>query len=90
MKPKIQSRHVQTVRELLGLAVIGFVLWLAAIGWLPVSSANAAPEGRRHGDQGGRWARIPIQLELADRQVNRTQPIPERPAAKRRARSEPY
>ena len=43
MKPKARSREVQTVRELLGLALIGFVLWLAAIGWLPVASANAVP-----------------------------------------------
>ena len=43
MKPKAQPREVQIVRELAGLALIGFALWLAAIGWLPVSSANVAP-----------------------------------------------
>ena len=67
MKPKIQSRHVQTVRELLGLAVIGFVLWLAAIGWLPIAAANAPPGAEGHGEPEKRRARIPIQLKLADR-----------------------
>jgi hypothetical protein len=43
MKPKTRSPQWQILCELLGLAVIGLVLWLAAIGWLPVPSASAAP-----------------------------------------------
>ncbi len=43
MKMKTQSSHMLHIRQLLGLALIGIVLWLAAIGWLPVASAKAAP-----------------------------------------------
>ncbi len=44
MKPKTRSPRWQILRDLLALALIGFVLWLAAIGWLPVPSVYAAPD----------------------------------------------
>ena len=68
MKPKPRSPQIQTVCELLGLAVIGFVLWLAAIGWLPVSSASAAPDRPRHDNPQNRLARMQTPLNLTDDQ----------------------
>ena len=85
MKPKARSTEIQVVRELLGLAVIGFVLWLAAIGWLPVPSANAAPGAPRHGDPEESLARMQAQLNLTDDQVEQIRPILQNQSARRRA-----
>ncbi len=85
MKPKPRSPQIQTVCELLGLAVIGFVLWLVAIGWLPVSSASAAPDRPRHDDPQKRLARMHNQLNLTDDQTDRIRPMLEDLAARRQA-----
>ncbi len=90
MKLKTQSPHVRTVRDLLYLAVIGFVLWLAAIGWLPISSANAAPEVPRHGDPGNILARKQTPLNLTGDRVDRKRPILEGQTVKRRQLREQF
>ena len=58
MKITTRSPHLLHLRQLLGLALIGFVLWLAAIGWILVTPANAAPGEQRHGNPEKRQARM--------------------------------
>ncbi len=83
MKPKTRSPWWQILRDLLALALIGFVLWLAAIGWLPVPSANAAPGASHHGKLEKRRVCMTVQLHLTDGQVDRVRPLPENHAARR-------
>ena len=64
MKITTRSPHILHLRQLLGLALIGFVLWLAAIGWLLVTPAQAAPGEQRHGSSEKRLARMQTQLNL--------------------------
>ena len=64
MKITTRSPHLLHLGQLLGLALIGFVLWLAAIGWILVTPANAAPGEQRHGNPEKRLARMQPQLNL--------------------------
>ncbi len=75
MKTSPRSPHLLHLRQLIGLALIGFVLWLAAIGWLAVSPANAAPDGPHHGHAQIRLARMPTQLNPTPEQIDRIGPI---------------
>lgn len=84
MNRKTRSPQGHTFRELLGLAVIGFVLWLAAIGWLPVTAANAAHGEPRNNNPEQRLARMQTHLDLTDEQMGRIRPILETQAAKAR------
>jgi Spy/CpxP family protein refolding chaperone len=79
-----QSKRIQATRHLLGLALIGFVLWLAASGWLPVATAGAASGGMRHGDPQARLAHLQTELNLTDAQVDQIRPILEAQTAKAR------
>jgi hypothetical protein len=69
MNRKTQTPQCRTFRELLGLAVIGFALWLAAIGWLPVTAANAAQGGHRNNHPEQRLARMQAHLDLTNQQM---------------------
>ncbi len=68
MKITTRSLHILHIRQLLGLALIGFVLWLAAIGWLLVTPAQAAPGEQRHGNPEKRLACMQTQLNLTPEQ----------------------
>ncbi len=81
---KTPPTSIQVVRELLGLALIGFVLWLAAIGWLSASSVFAFSEGPRAGGPEAQLARLQTQLNLTAEQVDQIRPILENLATKRR------
>lgn len=72
MKMKAQSRQTQTVRQLLGLALVGVVLWLVAIGWLPVKAANAAPGAPPNDDPEKGRVRMQTQLNLTAEKVDQT------------------
>ena len=90
MKITRRSPHILHLRQLLGLAVIGFVLWLAAIGWLLVTPAQAAPGKQRHGNPEKRLARMQTQLNLPPEQIDRIRPILEDQAANRQRRRDKY
>ncbi|MGD9098020.1 MAG: hypothetical protein PVF97_08020 [Desulfobacterales bacterium] len=85
-----QPKRIQAVRQLLGLALIGFVLWLAVIGWLPVATAGTAPGGMRHGDPEARLAHLQTELQLTDAQVDQIRPILETQSAKARELMDQY
>ncbi len=82
MKINASSPRLRTIGELLGLALIGFVLWLAAIGGLPVTAANAAPGGPHSSNPEQRLAQMQIKLDLTDEQMEQIRPILEDQAAK--------
>ena len=82
MKTNATSPRLRNLRELLGLVLIGFVLWLAAIGWLPVSAASAAPGGPRSSTPEQRLAQMQIKLDLTDEQMEQIRPILAAQAAK--------
>ena len=90
MKITTRSPHILHIRQLLGLALIGFVLWLAAIGWLLVTPTQAAPGEQRHGSPEKRLARMQTQLDLTPEQIDRIRPILEDQAARRQRRREKY
>ncbi len=90
MKITTRSPHLLHLLQLLGLALIGFVLWLAAIGWLLVTPTQAAPGEQRHGSPEKRLARMQTQLDLTPEQIDRIRPILEDQAARRQRRREKY
>jgi hypothetical protein len=90
MKLKTQSPQSRIVQQLLGLVLIGLVLWLAAIGWLPVSSAHAGPEGQLRGDPEKQLAHLRTQLNLTAEQVDQIRPILEDEASRRRVLFKAY
>lgn len=90
MKITTRSPHILHLRQLLGLALIGFVLWLAAIGWILVTPVHAAPGEQRHGNPEKRLARMQTQLNLTPEQVDRIRPTLEDQAAKRLHLREKY
>lgn len=90
MKLKTQSAQIRNLQQLLGLALIGLVLWLAAIGWLPLTSAHAAQGGPRHYDPAKRLAHMQTALNLTAEQVEQIRPILEDGAVERRAVFEKY
>lgn len=90
MNRKTPSPQSRTIHELLGLALIGFVLWLTAIGWLPVTTANAAQGGTQNRNPEQRLMRMQSHLDLTDEQVDRIRPILETHAAQARDLQEQY
>ena len=64
MKITTRSPHILHLGQLLGLALIGFVLWLAAIGWLWIAPAKVVPAELRHGNPETRLAHMPTEQYL--------------------------
>jgi hypothetical protein len=72
---KRQSTRIQAARQLLGLALIGFVLWLAAIGWLPAAATGTARGGMSPGVPEAHLAQGPSALSSANGQGDRIGPV---------------
>jgi Spy/CpxP family protein refolding chaperone len=90
MKISMRSPHLLHFRQLLGLALIGFVLWLAVIGWLWIKPAKVVPAELHHGNPETRRAGLQTQLNLTSEQIDRIRPILEEQAAKRQRLREKY